>query len=519
LTSSPRPYLPPPSPPPAPQEKSRVGVLLVHGVGEQRKFEHLEACVREIAVAMKANPSLSVTVVVNQSEAGEVGAEKPLWQVEPTPPVVLSVKSADNQVTDLEFHEVWWADLDEPTTKRTQLEFWAWGLSLWTKPQYQSLQFGKGQEEMAVGFARGIGWFDRLRLFGFSFTVLLVLPLLSLLSTVLRNVLGSKLRPDILVQYLGDIKLYGQRKPTAPLEDLGQPARVTIRRRMIRALVSMSLAEYDRWYVLAHSLGTVVACNGLMETESALPNYLDPELWKKWQAHSAKKAATPMDPDRKMMPERPHWLAADDIVDRQTLFAHFRGVLTYGSPLSKFAVLWPAIAPLNNDETVFPANCEWINVYDPTDPIADQLKYFDPKTDTGLQPQEIAYKCQGIHLFSHTRYLKAAKGKDHLLVNQVADWLLTGNGFPTPKPSWRWPDDNAVPIYYSVRLIGWVIATLGISMVLSQFVPKGLPNWSLFNHWLDFHKPITYIFLSAVGVAITGILARWLGLNGNAPPD
>lgn len=498
-------------------EKKRVGVLVVHGVGEQRKFDHLQSVVRDLAAAIKSDPSLTVTIEVKTSGDGTVGSEQEFWQAEAVSPISLFVKDRQGGITELAFQEVWWADLDGPNTKKHQLAFWAWGLSLWTKPQYQALTFGQASEEMQVGFARGIGWLDRLRLFGFSFMVLLILPLLSLLSTLLRSILGINLRPDILVQYLGDVKLYGQGSPTAPIVDLGQPPRVTIRRRMIQALVKMGLADYDRWYVMAHSMGTVLACNGLMETESALPNYLTSDLWEQWQAHSAKKAKAPIDADRKMMPLRPPWLADDDIVDRKDLFAKFRGVLTYGSPLSKFAVLWPAIAPLNKDESVFPKDAEWINVYDPTEPISDRLKYFDALTEKGLQPQDIAYKAKGIHLLSHTRYLKGAKGKDNLLVNQVAEWLLQGNPFPTPKPSWRWPDESAIRLYFSLRIMGWVIAALGISIALSQGLPAALPKHPLFEQWLDFHKPITYMFLSVVGVAIAGVLGRWLNLNDDTP--
>src|SRR6185369_9109689 len=86
---------------------------------------------------------------------------------------------------------------------------------------------------------------------------------------------------DVLVTYVGDVKLYQDdcRPDLWPLEDMNVPPRVAIRRRVVRALVDMANAGYERWYVLAHSLGTVVALNGLMEREEALPNYLDEERW------------------------------------------------------------------------------------------------------------------------------------------------------------------------------------------------------------------------------------------------
>ena len=127
----------------------------------------------------------------------------------------------------------------------------------------------------------------RFRFFWVSLSVLLVFPILSFLSAVLRR-FGINFKADVLVQYLGDIKLYQQQKREGKqlLVDLDQPPRVSIRRRMIKGLVEMSLRDYDRWYVLSHSLGTIVAFNGLMETEEALPNYLDQELYRNIKFYS-----------------------------------------------------------------------------------------------------------------------------------------------------------------------------------------------------------------------------------------
>src|SRR5690349_9290961 len=48
------------------------------------------------------------------------------------------------------------------------------------------------------------------------------------------------------------------------LDSMGEPPRVSIRRRMVRGIADVACAGYQRWYVLAHSQGTVVAFNGLM---------------------------------------------------------------------------------------------------------------------------------------------------------------------------------------------------------------------------------------------------------------
>ena len=59
------------------------------------------------------------------------------------------------------------------------------------------------------------------------------------------------------ISYMSDIKLYTQ--PTSPevvpLDHLGQHARFAIRARMLRVLVDVACQDYDRWWVVAHSLG------------------------------------------------------------------------------------------------------------------------------------------------------------------------------------------------------------------------------------------------------------------------
>jgi len=77
-----------------------------------------------------------------------------------------------------------------------------------------------------------------------------------------------------------------------------------------------------------------------------------------------------------MQPPFPSWRDKEYVLDRRELFKNLRGLLTYGSPLSKFAALWPAIVPLNDERYVFHKDFQWLNVYDPTDPVAGRTKPF-----------------------------------------------------------------------------------------------------------------------------------------------
>ena len=183
--------------------------------------------------------------------------------------------------------------------------------------------------------------------------------------------------------------------------DPGMPLRVAIRRRMIAQMVAMSArcaeGNYAGWHLVAHSLGTVVAYNGLTEIGHTLPNYLPQGLWQQVRSHFSDLDASHKTPRRKnigdMMPARPAWLADGDVINRQKLFAHLRSVLTYGSPLSKFAALWPRIvatAPETAETNPFGKNhpggkVPWINLVAPTDPVAGLLEPFGPKSPLANQ--------------------------------------------------------------------------------------------------------------------------------------
>ena len=304
--------------------------------------------------------------------------------------------------------------------------------------------------------------------------VLLLFPLLWLAGKLLNRVMGFNVKPDILVDFLGDVKLYQQRVRTGmgPLVELGKrkrgetdsgkpdlkaPPRFSIRRRVISAMVEMAMEDYQRWYIFSHSLGTVCAFNGLMEADIALPRYLDEKLWQRWCAWCRKKKdlnnGETMEVSRnlsdaekqaqaKALPLRPSWLSPDntDFIDRRALFHSLDGFLTYGSPISKFARLWPDTVPLNRDLSMFRdrssgGRFEWVNVLDPTDPVANYI--LPPENQgsdalAGLNLKEVPYKAGQLHLLSHTQYLAFDANRDNPLVAVVARWLVDGGDFPKP---------------------------------------------------------------------------------------
>ena len=446
----------------AANKEPRIGIILVHGIGEQRRFEHLDGELRPLIAALvragdAANgetdpdkPPPNVTVEIVEGAASTLHADQDTWSTGFGAPVRVIVN--DNGVRKhIHFHEVWWADVNEPYSLRKQIKFWCWGLSIWLVPS--QLEFDlPGSAAMSLPKfppeASESQYSLRFRLFCVCNIFAMAGFSLGAIVFFLKRLFGFQAPPivKILVNYIGAVKLYSQRRRSDGgfLDAYTEPPRVSIRRRMIRTLAAVALADYDRWYVFAHSLGSVVAFNGLQENAHAIPNYLSEEQYKKLVAGVAgesfaggKRATDDVGPTKKMLPTRPLWLKDNEVVYRERLLSKFRGLLTYGSPLDKFAAIWPARVPINKkDEGLAEHNgekTEWINVYDPTDPVAAQLDAFgrpkDAISKTLLKPTNYAYAAHPVLLLSHLHYLDGKSGRTDRLADCLMRWVLGGRAF------------------------------------------------------------------------------------------
>jgi hypothetical protein len=439
------------------EASERVGVLLVHGIGEQNAFEHLEQTAIQMVAALEQVAPNSV-VSVDMPRRGRP-ARMALRANDPhdgSPAVIIEVKSETGRLTRIDLHEVWWADLDEPDGVLGAIEFWLWGLGQWlARPYWRKSQENIRDRDMpifpwerrgalAVRLVRG---YNRAKLFlvgGFFFILVGTWSLAKQILSLFKNRAPS---PTILVRYIGDVKLYQQRgyRTGGPLPDQDQPPRVAIMRRMVNAVLGMALADYDRWYVWAHSLGSAVAWDGLNQAPHALANYLPKDAkeacLKAGVLREIGSGEEAFDPASGVQPARPHWIAADETVDRRRLFEKLAGLCTYGSPIDKFAFLWPRIIAQYKNAEGLDGDFEWVNVYDPTDPVAGAIDSFQTAEDgramladgskagARLWPANYAYRACPLLLVSHIRYLIAKKDQPGGLIDRLAEWTLKGGRF------------------------------------------------------------------------------------------
>ncbi|HEX8574349.1 MAG TPA: hypothetical protein VF759_16535 [Allosphingosinicella sp.] len=419
-----------------------VGVLLVHGMGEQKPLEHLRNSAMELASFLAADPesiAIHITDCVEPDRRITIDA------------VFRRKASGAEERTRLHLHEVFWADLGISGGMLEQAAFWLWGLGQWgaqtvvkgnpsrnTEQLMTIPRFGGEGSRPWRGRTKGLA--SRLMLIGAALLAILTFFTWSAGKRVVTLLSKSLPEPALIFRFLGDVKIY--ERPGGPgkgsMLDPNAPMRATIRRRMVSAMLDVAQQGYKRWYVFAHSLGTVPAFNALQEAELTLPNYLSQEQWDRLdEEFKTDKPFVP--PGSKpstdfMMPRRPPWLRTSDGISRIRLFRDFAGLLTFGSPLDKFAALWPRVVPLNRQAAVFPKGSEWVNLHDPTDPVAARLDAFAPpanREETGakdrvtLQPDN--YACRSSRLFglSHIRYFRPRPRGDEVMPAQIASALVS----------------------------------------------------------------------------------------------
>jgi hypothetical protein len=530
-----------------------IGVILVHGIGEQTRFEHLDSQLRFLIAAItRLAEKDSVTVEVDPSGPSPFHADTDTWNSGPRPSVTVVTRHRLNgklEETRIGVHEVWWADVNEEYSLAKQLRFWRWGLSLWFHPGNGQSNLASSSRVRPPNVGRGGRRLLRARLYWIC-TFFALLGIASWAYALVRKYFDLKgLRPArVITNYVSGVKLYGQAERLGPglfrgnadfLDTIGDPPRVSIRRRMVRAIADVACQGYDRWYILAHSLGTVVAFNGLMETSHAWPGYLDEARWECLKLHQLAGPAAPgtQEFNGRTMPPRPLWLNGNEIAYRGRIFSGFRGFLTYGSPLEKFAAIWPKLVPLGL-ERVFREDLVWINLFDPMDPVSGRLEAYarHPQECCPL-PIDVGYSASWMLLLAHLKYLSPRAGELDA-AQATSYWLLTNSAQPfhdalsQGKQGWFMPDGATNLFRRLVAFVSWIVAggILAVAADLWAFlvIPPLLKISFLSEYtWMRQHEPVSiaaalcvWPLLAALAALLAGTAARVrFGAGGDGTPQ
>jgi hypothetical protein len=511
--------------------RKRIGILVVHGVGEQTRFEFLEAVAGNLFKALSQDPARKPQIQIRRGDRAPLHAPTESWRN--TPAIVSWWSEETQRWIDAHFHEVTWADLDMPDSLSNWLRFVGWGLAMpGIKLVDSTRTFQARQQHVCLPIRLSVGqrFFVRGQLFGVSLLFFLVGISINMISWILRR-LSIRFAPiehalGIVYDYLGDVKLYQDWAIRDDgLEALGEKSRAAIQRRAVRALATMAgevlHKRLDEYYLFAHSLGTVIAFNALMELGITLPNYFNEEEWAALPA--ALKTQAGYDAPVLQKPRRPYWLGKRDAIDRAALFAGFKGVLTMGSPLNKFAAMWPAIVPVNREALAHPV--PWINVADRQDIVAgNRISLFRSCNGNaaddiaGLRLRNMPWADRLSIFTAHTSYWKAdftpsnplgrIKGRltgqhPQRLMNRLIPWLETGEGKRFEPP------DDRLPVWLATGLyVGW-LAVLGLALA---FIPAFLLRW-METLWSGGDAAVHYSLWQAVveTIANPSLLAVHMG--------
>jgi hypothetical protein len=516
-------------------------LLFVHGVGEQKRFDHLRSSVLELAEVMRRVGARATVVDRTASWSLPPGCPHPSGIA----PIELLVVRDHTIVFDC--HEVWWADLGTRSGPLDAIGFWLWGLGQWCAPIYRDVDItklrghrGSDEEEPIATLPRSVAglWRElsaRVQLLMAALAAAFIGTTWSLAKRLLGAVLGEAPSPNVIVQYLGDLRTYESRAAPgdSALTDPGYPRRVGIRRRMVTEMVAMGTRNRD-WYVLAHSLGTVVAYNGLTEIGHTLPNYLPRRQWDRLPAPFKRDKGARRRQDRQigaMMPARPPWLAKEDVINRELLFARLKGFLTYGSPLDKFAGLWPLIVATATDRKPGARepikHVRWVNLVAPTDPVAGGIDSFaGPLSPVLPEPENLRTRWSWAVGLAHITYFAGFERfrakPDAEQKKTIAQWLLGAQGAPDAglfkRQHWL-RSLYTFPFYLALIALIWA-ATAAVAVfaweAVSGLTGHGLKVTSLdafCGRWRGLLLPVMAFYLLLI-VAIG--LFRWFreaGLN------
>lgn len=459
----------------------KIMVLVVHGVGEQRRFEQLETIAANFFSALK-NDGREPIIELHYGK--EVPRNSPEHSMRETPVSIRWKLPAGGKVSgesmEASFREVHWADLDMPLDFAGWWRFVGWSLGI-SGVRFFCQKWPGMRTPTALPLWRQCG--VRITLFLLSLIFLILFGTVGLLDLVLKRL---SIRIKILEQayglffdYLGDVKLYQDWfvRQDARAELIGEKSRIAVRRRMVRALLQTASEALDDpsvegFYICAHSLGTVISFNALMEIDDVLPDYLSQCEWEALSDRLKTSVSQPPLADRERPTRRP-WLdpykGGYAAINRAALFEKFRGLITLGSPLDRFGAIWPAIVPINNQGVA--KSVPWINVFDVQDPVAGgDLSLFEGAKSGdigGLQrPVNIAWPDRLFFFRAHNSYWVVSKGKDRLMNAMVrwvegAPFVMTDVGTDEARRRGFWRS-----IFYRLTLVAISVILLAVFAIL-----------------------------------------------------
>ena len=216
-----------PGPPSPSGVVERIGIVLVHGIGEQRRFQHLDSqmryLLRALRVLEKKGLVQEMSVDIAWSPAAAFAADQDTWQSGQKPSITVTIDHtlrgpAAPTRTKLLVHEVWWADVNEPYSLGKQFRFWLWGLAAWTIPERRQAGHPRTANRVFPPVVNSSKLWDRLRLYMVGVFFVLLGYSVGTFAFLASRLLNWQ-TPNLLrtaTNYLSGVKIYNQERRYGP---------------------------------------------------------------------------------------------------------------------------------------------------------------------------------------------------------------------------------------------------------------------------------------------------------------
>ena len=216
----------------------RVGLLVVHGIGDQNRGQHVQNVAESFVKAL-----------VLQYGNDKISVELPGLNGDLT----IHLRD-DNREATFDLVEMWWRDLGHQPRLSALIGFWLWAVSLpGTRGLFRSAAQGRKNPENPSAIHSMVLPYDRLLLLLKTTYFFLLLSPIAMVVRLITIIPGVRQIPFIrsVFTYLSSVQLYQERRSTQPgtLVDYDQSRRMSIQRRLANLIVSMSEPDYDRWYI------------------------------------------------------------------------------------------------------------------------------------------------------------------------------------------------------------------------------------------------------------------------------
>ena len=234
---------------------------------------------------------------------------------------------------------------------------------------------------------------------------------------------------EFIHEYLGDVQLFvSERIRQDSIETSDKKSREAMRVRFWNAYSHASVEDNDELILVTHSLGTVVTFNALMEPgDRILGQYVT---------------------DRELREKLIHLWKGNGSPKREKVLDKLKAWFTLGSPLDKFAAIWPRTIPINVDESDPPVaiagqpqtaihyqrQIPWINVHDILDIIGAKLNNFAALQDKGFHLKNHPLVDRWTFLTAHTSYWHHMVNEKRL-IDSILEYIISpadGRDFSLP---------------------------------------------------------------------------------------